>query len=337
MVEHELVLLFGDGAGEVSPTKAAGLVGRVLVHDGEVDVVAGEVPHAVEHVERVVHVARQDEVAHDDALQHAAVVAELAPSPAGELEKHLGQRRARDLRVVGGAGEPAGERRACVLEVGEPDVDDLPEQLDGPHRLVAAGVADDGQVHASGAHHADGLDHLRGEVPGRHEVDVERALAGKLEHDLRQAPHAHLVAEVARADLGVLAEDAAQGAAGEEDGARPGLARDGRLLPIVQGGAGHTQLVIGPAGTAATQRAGRAAAARAKAAALVGAMHVFHAHPSPRRAQTRDTKRAGHVVTRSAVPGGDEGNRTLGLCHATAALSQLSYVPRRVCALVIVP
>ena len=26
--------------------------------------------------------------------------------------------------------------------------------------------------------------------------------------------------------------------------------------------------------------------------------------------------------------GGDEGNRTLGLCHATAALSQLSYVPR---------
>ena len=25
--------------------------------------------------------------------------------------------------------------------------------------------------------------------------------------------------------------------------------------------------------------------------------------------------------------GGDEGNRTLGLCHATAALSQLSYVP----------
>ena len=26
--------------------------------------------------------------------------------------------------------------------------------------------------------------------------------------------------------------------------------------------------------------------------------------------------------------GGDEGSRTLGLCHATAALSQLSYVPR---------
>lgn len=26
--------------------------------------------------------------------------------------------------------------------------------------------------------------------------------------------------------------------------------------------------------------------------------------------------------------GGDEGSRTLGLCHATAALSQLSYVPK---------
>lgn len=29
--------------------------------------------------------------------------------------------------------------------------------------------------------------------------------------------------------------------------------------------------------------------------------------------------------------GGDEGSRTLGLCHATAALSQLSYVPRTSC------
>ena len=29
------------------------------------------------------------------------------------------------------------------------------------------------------------------------------------------------------------------------------------------------------------------------------------------------------------IPGGDEGIRTLGLCHATAALSQLSYVPKR--------
>lgn len=27
--------------------------------------------------------------------------------------------------------------------------------------------------------------------------------------------------------------------------------------------------------------------------------------------------------------GGDEGSRTLGLCHATAALSQLSYVPKQ--------
>ena len=50
-----------------------------------------------------------------------------------------------------------------------------------------------------------------------------------------------------------------------------------------------------------------------------------------------DTKRADHIVARSAIPGGDEGNRTLGLCHATAALSQLSYVPRRVCARAIVP
>lgn len=40
-------------------------------------------------------------------------------------------------------------------------------------------------------------------------------------------------------------------------------------------------------------------------------------------------KKSSHLRGSSfEVLGGDEGNRTLGLCHATAALSQLSYVPK---------
>ena len=52
------------------------------------------------------------------------------------------------------------------------------------------------------------------------------------------------------------------------------------------------------------------------------------------RALTGSTPRAGNKkspqpkLRASLTSGGDEGSRTLGLCHATAALSQLSYVPR---------
>ena len=44
-----------------------------------------------------------------------------------------------------------------------------------------------------------------------------------------------------------------------------------------------------------------------------------------RRKRKRAPARSGGPIR---CPGGDEGNRTLGLCHATAALSQLSYVPK---------
>ena len=79
-----------------------------------------------------------------------------------------------------------------------------------------------------------------------------------------------------------------------------------------------------------------------------GSTPPHHAPPCPDSASERDPPADGagpedppsHLAAQATkkpsrtggrakqVPGGDEGNRTLGLCHATAALSQLSYVPK---------
>ena len=141
----------------------------------------------------------------------------------------------------------------------------------------------------------------------------------------------------------------------------PASPETGGSSPIVERRAGDAQGAVGTAGAAAVLGAASPAGTRAEATALVGRECLLHvalpSAPRPWRWHIRSsstrrrqqpaalhgsqnplhTKRADHVVARSAIPGGDEGNRTLGLCHATAALSQLSYVPRRVCALVIVP
>ena len=74
MVEHELVLLVRNDSCQLPAVGAARLVWRVLVHDGDVHVVAGKLPHAVEHGHGVLRMPREHEVADDDAAQHPAVL-----------------------------------------------------------------------------------------------------------------------------------------------------------------------------------------------------------------------------------------------------------------------
>ncbi len=82
----------------------------------------------------------------------------------------------------------------------------------------------------------------------------------------------------------------------------------------------HFELGRHAAKTALTCRAVNAAPARAQGALAI---------ESGVEKLKKDAllKRPLKKALRLEVCGGDEGNRTLGLCHATAALSQLSYVP----------
>ena len=182
MAQDDLVLLVGHGAGELAALLPTGLVGRVLVHDGEVAVVAADIPHAVEDRARVVHVAGKHQVAHDDARPHGAVVGEVAGAARANGLDHGGQRLGGDVGIVAGAGQRRGKVCRGVLEVGEPHVDHVGHPAHDVRALVAGGVADDGQVEPGVTCHEYRLADLWGKVKGRDQVDVESALVAQLEH-----------------------------------------------------------------------------------------------------------------------------------------------------------
>jgi len=74
MAEHGLVLIVGNGASEVAASGATCLVGCVLVHHGKVDVIAAEVPDAIEDGTGVIDMPWEDEMTHDDAASHGPIV-----------------------------------------------------------------------------------------------------------------------------------------------------------------------------------------------------------------------------------------------------------------------
>ncbi len=94
------------------------------------------------------------------------------------------------------------------------------------------------------------------------EVDVVRPLLLELEHDLDQTSGRDFDAKSACRDLVVLTVHTFEGAGGKEDRARPALAGDGRLLPIMQCRTGDPR----PAHAMRPRRAIRPTATRAKLA-----------------------------------------------------------------------
>ncbi len=76
--------------------------------------------------------------------------------------------------------------------------------------------------------------------PG-HKVDAVYALIPQPEQHIPQPRNRDGLPALAAADIHVLAEDAAQIAAGEEDRAGAVFARDAGLLPVMRGGAGNAR------------------------------------------------------------------------------------------------
>ena len=78
-----------------------------------------------------------------------------------------------------------------------------------------------------------------GVVGGVDEIEVMSPLINERLADLPQAVQGDRPAEILMADLLILTEHAAQGAAGEEDRPRAPGAGDGWLLPMVEGSPGQ--------------------------------------------------------------------------------------------------
>jgi len=84
---------------------------------------------------------------------------------------------------------------------------------------------------------------MRDHVGGGHEVDVVTAGALEKDHHSSQLLTAHRPPHASVADIGVLAEPAAQVAPGEEDRSAPMPARDRRLLAMMRVGGTHDRLL----------------------------------------------------------------------------------------------
>ena len=115
--------------------------GCVLVHDTDVNGISEGLPKPVEEAHTFLAVAGQHEVAHEDAARHAAGFIE---DRRARDRSHTANGGARRLEVVGGGAVAARRFFVHVFEVGQEDVDEPREALDGFAAFVGGGVVDDG-------------------------------------------------------------------------------------------------------------------------------------------------------------------------------------------------
>ena len=220
--EHFFILARGDAAGELGVRRL--LAGGVLPHQGEVRLRAegGEGAH---DAHAVVGAEGEDEVAHDAARHHAfPVEADFAR----RHELHGGEG---DIEVVRFPRIPFRDLRGKVFEVGQVHVDVSVYRAQRFGLFVGMGVVDDGYFRA-----VDGerRGKLRDIVGGGHEIDIRRSHFLQLAEDARKLLRAVLFSDCRAGDLMVLAEHAAQGAAGKEYRSRPRPAGDAGFLVGVQ-------------------------------------------------------------------------------------------------------
>jgi hypothetical protein len=103
------------------------------------------------------------------------------------------------------------------LEVGHVDVDDALHQREALRAVVGARVVDDREPQAALDGVRERLEDLPHNVLRRHPVDVVAPGRLQLEHHVREPLGGHPLALQPPRDVVVLAEDAAQVAAAEED------------------------------------------------------------------------------------------------------------------------
>ena len=170
-------------------------------------------------------------MADEDAFPQEPVGADVVVAG---LAVHLLDGFRRAVEVVRGMAVAGRRGAVAVFQVGQPDLNFIPEETDGVDALVAAAVVH----HRHGEGLAEALVDGAGEVGGRDEVDIVRPLSDELEIDLPQALDGDLRAFPQLGDLVILAVHAGQVAPGEEDRPRAAGAGDARLFPVVQRGSG---------------------------------------------------------------------------------------------------
>ena len=185
---------------------------------------------------------------HDDAPLQVAVC--IIDRRAG-LYKHLAQGGICHGGVILCAGKLRRQRAVAILIVGKPDVHIPGQCADSLNGFIAAGVVDNRQGKARRSGSIQCLCHPGQIVGRRDQIQIFGAAVLQLHKNIGQPLGGDRLAHLTLTDGVVLAVAAPQGAAAEKYRAAPGggigVAAQAGLLPVVQGGAGHPQGIIGPA------------------------------------------------------------------------------------------
>ena len=140
------------------------------------------------------------------------------------------------LEIIRRVGISKRQSGRDVFEIGQPDVHQALQSLNGFHPLIGAGVIDDRECQALVFGVPQGPDHLGKEMFCRDQIDIVGTLLLQRHKDFRQPSGRQLRPGHGLGDGIVLAEYTAHIAAGEKDGARAPAAGNNRLFMIIERG-----------------------------------------------------------------------------------------------------
>src|SRR5215472_6270866 len=190
--------------------------GKILRHHVDIGIRSEFARHPLQDLARARDRARHHQVAQDQPPPGKAV---LIDNQWPYLPVHLADGATRDLRIVRRAHVAAGHLPLPELEIGHVDVNQLLHQLQGIKRVVGAGVIHERQAQPFLHRDQQPFQDLRYHVFGGDKVDVVAAALLEVQHHQGQLARRCEFAFHLPTSLKVLAEDAAQITAGEEDGA----------------------------------------------------------------------------------------------------------------------
>ncbi|HEY3189476.1 MAG TPA: hypothetical protein VGJ70_18460, partial [Solirubrobacteraceae bacterium] len=211
------------------PLRSAGRV--VLAHQVDVGVGAQIVGHESQHRLGFLDQTRHDQVADDQSAPRQALVVEYEVA---DLPAHLPDVPRGDLEVLPLAEVAARQFARRQLEIRHVDAYHAIHQPQAVRAVVGARVVDDREPQAFLHGQRECLEDLRHDVLGCHPVDVVAADLLQLQHHRREPSGVGLVSLHLPGHVEVLAEDAAQVAAAEEDRSRAAPAAQAVLFAEVR-------------------------------------------------------------------------------------------------------
>ena len=241
------LLVFGRGEGTVQLVGEVVAWRKILSHESNMER-CGEVGQGIKHVDAVLYLSREDEVAHDNAAVGYAVI--VGGEGGAFLIVHLAEGGKCHRGIVGGVAVAQSQLRVGIFKIGQVDVDIGGEVAKGFDAVVATGVVDCGREKVAAVQFLDDGRDAVGVVGGADKANYVLGGGknlGDAVDDGLDAFVGRIGSEGGATDVTILAIDALQVAMREEYIADAALAADGRFFAVVNTDSGSLRLGRGVA------------------------------------------------------------------------------------------